>query len=210
MDGLAMPADQYVTEGLPGHLATTPKLAFDPARARALLAEAGYPDGFGLTISATNDRYINDGKVVQALGQFLSRVGIRAKVDAMTQTMFFPRRAKREFSLAMGGWGYSPLSTISVLRTWVVSTDLTRGLGGSNYGSYHSAAFDDAFLPALTDLDEASRDRHLQDATRIALTDNAIIPLYWETSVWAFKDRYSYVGRTDQVTDVDGLSLKAN
>jgi hypothetical protein len=46
----------------------------------------------------------------------------------------------------------------------------------------------------------------LQDATRIALTGNAIIPLHWETSVWAFKDRYSSVGRTDQVADVDGLS----
>ena len=54
-----------------------------------------------------------------------------------------------------------------------------------------------------------TRDRRLQEATRIALTDNAIIPLYWETSVWAFKDRYTYVGRSDQVTDVDGLSLKA-
>jgi peptide/nickel transport system substrate-binding protein len=208
MDGLAVPADQYVTEGLPGHLDDPPKLAFDPAGARKLLADAGWPDGFGLTISATNDRYINDGKVVQALGQFLSRIGIRTKVDAMTQTMFFPRRAKREFSVAMGGWGYSPLSTISVLRTWVVTTDLARGIGGSNYGSYHSEAFDAAFLPALTDLNDATRTKHLQDATRIALTDNAIIPLYWETSVWAFKDRYAYVGRTDQVTDVDGLSLK--
>ena len=208
MDGLAVPADQYVTEGLPGHLANPPKLAFDPARARKLLAEAGWPDGFGLTISATNDRYINDARVVQALAQFLSRVGIRTKVDAMTQTMFFPRRAKREFSLAMGGWGYSPLSTISVLRTWVVTTDLSKGIGGSNYGSYHSDAFDAAFLPALTDLDVASQERHLEEANRIALTDNAIIPLYWETSVWAFKDRYTFVGRTNQVTDVDGLSLK--
>ena len=209
MDGLAVPADQYVTAGLPGHLADPPKIAFDPERARKLLAEAGYPDGFGLTISATNDRYINDSKVVQALGQFLTRVGIRTKVDAMPANVFFPRRAKREFSLAMGGWGYAPLSTISVLRTWVVSTDLSRGIGGSNYGNYHSEAFDAAFLPALTDLDDTSRTKHLQDATRIAMTDNAIIPLYWETSVWAFKDRYAFVGRTDQSTDTDGLSPKA-
>jgi peptide/nickel transport system substrate-binding protein len=208
MDGLAVPADQYVTEGLPGHLADPPKFAFDPARARKLLAEAGYPDGFGLTISATNDRYINDGKVVQALGQFLSRVGIRTKVDAMPATVFFPRRAKREFSLGMGGWGYGPLSTISVLRTWVVTPDLARGIGGSNYGGYHSEAFDAAFLPTLTDLDDASRDQRLQAASRIALADYAIIPLYWETSVWAFKDRYTYVGRSNQVTDVDGLSVK--
>ena len=209
MDGLAAPADQYVTPGLAGHLDNPPKRPFDPALARKLLAEAGWPDGFGLTISATNDRYINDGQVIQAVGQYLSRIGIRVKVDAMTQTMFFPRRAKREFSLAMGGWGYGPLSTISVLRTWVVTTDLSRGIGGSNYGGYHSDAFDAAFLPALTDLDDASRAKRLQDATRIALTDNAIIPLYWETSVWAYKDRYSFVGRTDQVTDFDGLSLQA-
>jgi peptide/nickel transport system substrate-binding protein len=210
MDGLALAADQYVTDGLPGHLADPPKRAYDPERARRLLAEAGYKDGFGLTLSATNDRYINDAKVVQALAQFLSRVGIRTKVDAMTQTMFFPRRAKREFSLAMGGWGYSPRGSVSVFSTWVVSTDMARGIGTSNYGGYHSEAFDAAYLPALSDLNDASRTRRLEQATRIAIADSAIIPLYWETSVWAFKDRYTFIGRSNQVTDVDNLSLKGN
>ena len=48
-----------------------------------------------LTLSATNDRYTNDAQVAQAIGQYLTRIGIHTKVDTMTQTMFFPQRAKR-------------------------------------------------------------------------------------------------------------------
>jgi peptide/nickel transport system substrate-binding protein len=57
-------------------------------------------------------------------------------------------------------------------------------------------------------MDEDQRRADLQEAQRIALADNALIPLHWETSLWAFKDRYTFVGRMDQRTDVDGLSLK--
>ncbi|MCW3475422.1 ABC transporter substrate-binding protein [Limobrevibacterium gyesilva] len=207
MDGLAVPADQYVTPGMFSSLATPPARDYDPARARALLAEAGYPDGFALTLSATNDRYINDAQVAQAIGQYLTRIGIRTTVDAMTQTMFFPRRAKREFSLGLGGWG-NGTGEATLLRYFVVSPFPDRGIGTSNYGRYHSDAFDAAFLPALEDMNEASRRAHLEKATTIALQDHALIPLYWETTVWAFKDRYTYVGRVDQATDPDGLSLK--
>jgi peptide/nickel transport system substrate-binding protein len=210
MNGLAVVADQYVLPGMPGAIDDPPPRPYDPAAARKLLAEAGYPDGFALTLSATNDRYINDAKVAQALGQYLARVGIRTTVDAMPANVFFPRRAKRSFSLAMGGWGPGSRGVISTFSLWVVSTDLSQGLGGSNYGGYHNPAFDAVFLPALTDLNDASRNRRLQQASRIALHDDALIPLYWETALWAFKSRYTYSGRTDQITHVDGLSLKAN
>lgn len=208
MDGLAIPADQYLPPGMSGAIDNPPARPTDPARARALLAEAGYKDGFTLTLSATNDRYINDAAVAQALGQYLTRIGIAVKVDAMTQTVFFPRRTKREFSLSLGGWG-SGVTEASLLRTFVVTTDAVRGIGGSNYGAYHSDAFDAAFLPALTDMDESHRAAHVAAATAIALRDNALIPLYWETSVWAYKNRYTYEGRIDQATDADGLSPKA-
>src|SRR3546814_7916875 len=75
-----------------------------PEGAKKLLAEAGYPDGFELTLSSTNNRYVNDGQVTQAVAQYLSRIGIKTHVDAMTASIYFPKRAKREFSFAMGGW----------------------------------------------------------------------------------------------------------
>ena len=83
-----------------------------------------------------------------------------------------------------------------------------RGLGGSNYGAYSSPAFDAAFIPAMEEMDTPRRLARIEAATRIALDDNALIPLYWETTVWAYKDRYTYAGRVDQATDVDGLSPK--
>ena len=208
MDGMAVPADQYLAPGLAGTLPNPPPRPFDPARARALLAEAGYADGFTLTISATSDRYISDSQVAQALGQYLTRIGIRVTVDAMTQTVFFPHRAKREYSLAMGGWAFDEPS--SILRTWIASTDADRALGQSNYGGYHSAELDALLIPALEDMNPARRQSRLDQATTIALRDNALIPLYWETTIWAFKDRYAYTGRVDQLTDVDGLTPKVS
>src|SRR3546814_17958771 len=67
-----------------------------PEGAKKLLAEAGYPDGFELTLSSTNNRYVNDGQVTQAVAQYLSRIGIKTHVDAMTASIYFPTRATRD------------------------------------------------------------------------------------------------------------------
>jgi peptide/nickel transport system substrate-binding protein len=205
MDGLAISADQYAIPVMPGALADPPPRPYDPVLAKKLLAEAGYPSGFAITLSATNDRYINDAKVAQAIGQYLSRIGLRVSVDAMTQTVFFTSRPKHLFSLSLGGWGLGDAS--SILRTFIATTDAARGIGTSNYGGYSSAAFDRAFNAASVDMDETRRIQELRAAARIALDDDALIPLYWETTVWAFRDKYVYVGRVDQQTDVDDLAL---
>jgi peptide/nickel transport system substrate-binding protein len=205
LDGMAVPANQYLPPGLFGAVPDAPKLKYDPAAARALLAQAGHANDIHLTLSATKDRYINDAAVAQALGQYLARIGIHTTVDAMTQTTFFPQRAKRSFSLALGGWGYGTGEASDLLRNFVVSTLPDRGLGGSNYGGYHSDDFDSIFLPAIEDMNDAERARQLIAATRIALHDNALIPLYWETTIWAYKSRYTYAGRIDQLTDPDAL-----
>jgi peptide/nickel transport system substrate-binding protein len=208
MDGLALAADQYQRPGQFGALPNAAPLAYDPARARALLTEAGYPDGFAITLSATNDRYINDGQVAQALGQYLTRIGLKVTVDAMTQTVFFTQRAKRSFSLSMGGWGYSTNEASDFFRSFATTTNPERAFGQSNYGAYSSPAFDAAFLQGVVDMNAARRRALYETATEIALKDYALIPLYWETTLWAFRDRYDYAGRADQQTDVDGLTLK--
>ena len=101
-----------------GTLPNPPKLAYDPAAAKKLLAEAGYANGFQLTLSTTNDRYINDSQITQAVAQYLTQVGIRTEVDAMTRAIYFPRRAKKEFSVAIGGWGSTSGEASSFLRQW--------------------------------------------------------------------------------------------
>ena len=200
MDGAATPANQFLPDGMFGTLRHPPELKYDPEGAKKLLAEAGYPNGFELTISSTNDRYINDAQISQAVAQYLSRVGIKTTVDAMTRSVYFPKRAKREFSFAMGGWSSETGEASSFLQYWVSRFDKEQGLGTSNYGGYDNPEFDGVFKRALVTVDPAEREKLLQQSLAIALADLPSIPLHFESSIWAFKKGLVYEGRADQYT----------
>ncbi len=77
---------------------------FDPEGAKKLLAEAGYPDGFELTLHATNNRYVNDAKIAQAIAQMWTRAGVPTKVVAMPSATFFPQATELKFSVLLVGW----------------------------------------------------------------------------------------------------------
>ena len=77
----------------------------DAAKAKKLLAEAGYPNGFAMTIHGPNNRYINDAAIAQTIAQFYSRIGIDVKVDTMPSSVYFTRATKLEFSYMVLGWG---------------------------------------------------------------------------------------------------------
>ena len=201
MDEAAQPAAQYLPNGMFGALQDPPPIRYDPALARRLLAEAGYPNGFALTLHATNDRYINDGQIAQAVAQMLAQVGIRVEVDAMARSIFFPRRAQREFSFALGGWGSTPSGeSSSFLRYWVASTDREAGLGSSNYGGFSDPEFDRMFRQAIVTVDDARRAELLRQTVTRALEGVPYIPLHFESSIWAFRAGITYRGRVDQYT----------
>ena len=200
MDGMATPANQYMPDGMFGGLAKVPEIKFDPEAAKKLLADAGYPNGFELTLSSTNDRYMNDAAIAQAVAQYLTRIGIKTKVDAMTASIYFPKRAKREFSFAMGGWPSENGEASGLFQLWVASTDSPKGLGTSNYGGFSNAEFDKVYIPAAKTVDAAKRKPLLEQSTKIALDNVPLIPLHFESSIWAFKKGLSYEGRRDQYT----------
>jgi len=200
MDGAATPANQFLPDGMFGTLPHPPELKYDPEGAKQLLADAGYPNGFELAISSTNDRYINDAQISQAVAQYLSRVGIKTTVDAMTRSVYFPKRAKREFSFAMGGWSSETGEASSFLQYWVSRFDKEHGLGTSNYGGYDNPEFDAVFKRALVTVDPAEREKLLQQSLTLALADLPSIPLHFESSIWAFKKGLVYEGRADQYT----------
>jgi peptide/nickel transport system substrate-binding protein len=200
MDGLATPAAQFLPDGMFGTIPGLPVLPYDPPRARALLAEAGYPNGFAMTLHATNNRYINDARVAQALAAYLTRIGVRTEVDAMPSNVYFGRRARREFSVSMGGWAASAEETLLFFRTWVATLDRDRGIGTSNYSGWSDPVFDRAAVTALTTMDDAERARLLREAGARALEAMPILPIHFESAVWAFRRGLRYEGRMDQAT----------
>ena len=200
MDGLATPATQFLPDGMTGTIPGLPVLPYDPARARALLAEAGYPNGFTITLHATNNRYVNDARVAQALAQYFTRIGVRTEVDAMPSNVFFGRRARKEFSVPMGGWSASAEETLLFFRTWITTLNRERGLGTSNYSDWSDPTFDADAVRALTTMDEAARAALLRAASARALEQMPVLPIHFESAVWAFRRGLTYAGRMDQQT----------
>jgi len=200
MDGMVTPTTQYMPAGMFGALEKDPVIKYDPDAAKKLLAEAGYPNGFELTLSTPNDRYINDSQIAQAVAQYLSRIGIKTQVDAMTASIYFGKRAKREFSFAMGGWPSELGEASALFQPWVATLDRPNNLGTSNYGGFSDAEFDKVYLQAAVTLDADQRRAMLEEATRIALDKVPHIPLHFESTIWAFRAGLTYEGRRDQYT----------
>ena len=200
MDGTATEASQFLLTGMPGTLPELKSLPYDPAKARALLAEAGYPQGFPVTIHGTNNRYINDGAILQAVAQQWQRIGVKAEVESMPAVSFFSRRAKREFSVQMGGWQTSIPETLGFFRYWLITTDPALGLGTSNYGGWSDPAFDTAVKAALGTMDDTARATLLRQASTEAIDRMPVIPLHFESALWAARSGINYPGRGDAVT----------
>ena len=200
MDGAAVSTGQLMPEGLFGYSGAIKPEAYDVEGARKLLAEAGYPDGFGLTLHAPNNRYVNDEQIAQAIAQLLARAGIATKVDAMPSSVYFSRASKLEFSLMLVGWGSDTAEASSPLKALLATFNTQKGMGTANRGRYSNAKMDDMLAQALATVDDAKRERMLQQATEIAISDLGIIPLYHQHNLWATRKGVTYAPRTDERT----------
>jgi peptide/nickel transport system substrate-binding protein len=200
MEELAIPAGQLLPDGFFGTLEGLDPEEFDPEGAQELLAEAGCPDGFEMTIHGPNDRYINDDKIAQAVAQMLTRVGIQTAVETMPRSVYFSRASNLDFSFILVGWGSGTGEASSPLKSLIATHDPDRGMGASNRGRYSNPEVDRLIDEALATVDDASREKLLQDATKMAMEDYAIIPLHFQVNTWGTRPGLTYVPRTDEYT----------
>ncbi|MEO6363898.1 MAG: ABC transporter substrate-binding protein, partial [Caldimonas sp.] len=201
MEGQGVAAGQLLPETFFGTSKTLKPEKYDPAGAKKLLAEAGYPNGFGLTLHAPNNRYINDAAVAQAVAQFMSRNGIATKLETMPSNVFFSRGSKLEFSLLLAGWGAETGETSSPLRSLLATFDKEQGLGAANRGRFSDAGVDAVLSQAMTTIDDTKRGILLARAAEKAVGElTGLVPLHYEVSTWATRAGIAYKARSDQYT----------
>jgi peptide/nickel transport system substrate-binding protein len=177
-----------------------PPIPYDPEAAKKLLTEAGYPDGFEITLGTPNDRYINDEKIAQAVAQMWTRIGVKTAVDAKTASAFFADRNGLKFSAYLAGWGAGTGEMSSPLSALVATPDPDSGLGATNKSRYSNPQMDDLLREALATVDDEKRESLLQEASRAVMDDYGIIPIHYEMTTWAMKNDIDYVPRADQYT----------
>ena len=207
MEGLAIPAGQLLPEGFFGVSPNLQPEKFDPAGAKKLLKEAGYENGFGLTIHGPNNRYINDAKISEVIAQMLTRGGIPTKVVTMPKSVYFKRASKGgkdgqpEFSFILVGWGSGTGEASSPLKSLLTTHDKSKGFGASNRGRFSKPDVDKLVVGALATVDDEKRSKLLSDATETAIGKyQGIIPLHYQVNTWATRPGLSYRARTDERT----------
>jgi len=200
MEGLGIPTANLVPSPMFGFNPALKVAPYDPDGAKKLLAEAGYPDGFALTIHGPNNRYINDEQILQAVAQNLTRIGIQTRVEAMPLSVYFPRAGKHEFSMSLVGWGSQTGEVSSPLRAIVATINPNKGLGNINYGFYSNPKMDALLEEGLRTTDDAKREKLLQEAVAVVVTDVGLIPVHFQVVTWATRKGISYIPRTDERT----------
>jgi len=196
MDGEGVPASQVALPIMEGY---DPKLEvdkYDPQGAKKLLAEAGYPKGFGLTIACSNNRYPNDDKVCQAVGQMLSRGGFNPSVETVPMSILMPKlrgTPERGSEIALGMLGLGSQGTTPKALTLVMhSINPSIGRGQYNFGRYSNAEFDRAVIDATTTLDQKQRDAKMRTAMDLATRDVAALPLFFLNVITASRADLTY------------------
>ncbi len=204
MEGAAVPAGQFMPEGAFGYNPAIPVPGFDPNRAKALLAEAGYPGGFSIVLRGPNDRYVNDAQILQVVAQLWARIGVKTQVDAQPLATVIGRLNRFEVSAYLLGWSNSTGEPSTSLRA-VLGSRGTPGLGLSNYGRYSNPEMDALTADGLKTLDETAREKKLQDAMAMAMRDIAVIPLHTQKSVWGLRRGLTTTSRVDEQTLAMGV-----
>jgi len=203
MGGVASPAAQllpYPMFGASKNLTAAAKP--NPDKARALLKDAGYPNGFSLVLGTPNGRYINDSKVAQTLAAMWTRIGIKTSIDANAPAVFFKNRDTFVYSAYLAGWGTATGEMSNTLNALLVTPNKDKGLGTTNRSRYSNPELDKLVAESANQMDDAARAATLAKASELAMAEFAMLPLHFEHSVWAMKKDVSFKGRADQQTMV--------
>ncbi|MGI9307191.1 MAG: ABC transporter substrate-binding protein [Gammaproteobacteria bacterium] len=184
MKGFATPAAQQSPQGYSGH---NPKLKprYDLAKAKALMAEAGYADGFTASMMAPNNRYVNDARIAEAVAGMLGKIGIKINLKTMPKAQYWPKFDERAADIMMIGWLSDTQDSGNFSEFLLMCPDKETGYGQYNTGNYCNPTFDRLVLDVQSETNEKVRAIRLQKIEEIAHKEAAFVPLHWQNLAWA-------------------------
>jgi peptide/nickel transport system substrate-binding protein len=167
--------------------------ALDPEAAKRLLAEAGYPNGFGFTLHCPNDRYLNDERICTAVAAMWARVGLNVRVEAMPRVQYFPKLNKREVTAYLQGYGGGVTTDPIFWLKPVIQGPRPDGSGSVNSGSVRNAELDSLIDRIEVEMDPVARADMIGRAVRLIHDEVLVIPLHKQATPWASRANVTVV-----------------
>jgi peptide/nickel transport system substrate-binding protein len=184
MRGFATPAGELSPPGYGGYdPALLPR--FDIEKAKALMAEAGYADGFSVTMMAPNNRYIEDKRIAEAVAAMLAKINIKVDLQTMPKAQYWQRFDERAADIMMIGWQSDTQDSANFYEFLVMTPDPKTGYGQYNAGNYSNPEVNRLTLATQTMTDAKARAETLQKIERLIYDDAALVPLHWQHLSWA-------------------------
>ena len=209
MRGNAQPASQLVSDAMKGYSkANADRLAYDPAAAKKLLADAGYPDGFSFGLQCPNDRYINDEAICKAAASMFAKVGLNAKLTSMPVRSYWPELRADKFDMYLLGWSPGTFDAEHPIRFLMHTPNKEKKLGSWNFGDYSNAKVDELLPLIQKELDADKRQAMIDEVTATTQKEVAYIPMYVQPLIWASKDNVSLTQRTDNFFILRWVTVK--
>jgi peptide/nickel transport system substrate-binding protein len=188
MRGHAAPAAQVPDPPTIGYNGNIKRLSYDLEMAKKLMKEAGYENGFEVTLSGPNDRYVQDEQIAEAVAKYLAKIGVKAKLDVKPKSIFFPQVAKGELEFYLIGWFDG---TFDMGRTYFKlahSRNEEKGLGELNGAAYSDPDLDKLLQSTAEIVDPQERGKVLQQLNKMAMVDKIVwIPLHYQEDLYAIQ-----------------------
>lgn len=214
MRGASNPSAMMIAPGIIGYNPDLQRLPYDVDAAKSLMAEAGYADGFQVTLDCPNDRYVNDEAICQATVAMLARIGIDVDLLAQPKSIYFGKilAPSLDTSFFLLGWqpdsfdSWNPLANLfacpRVSADQPVWADETRGdvkLGKFNLGGYCNPRVDELTTQILSETDQQKRGALLDEVWQVTIDDIAYIPLHQQAVSWGVRTGVNVEQRADNV-----------
>jgi peptide/nickel transport system substrate-binding protein len=188
MRGHATPAAQVPDPPTIGYNPDIQRLAYDPAEAKKLMQAAGYADGFEVTLSGPNDRYVQDEKIAEAVAKYLAKIGIKAKLDTKPKSIFFDEVAKGQLEFYLIGWFDGTFDMGRTFFKIAHSRDEERGYGELNGANFSDPELDKLLESTANIVDPTEREKVLQRLNKMAMVDKIVwIPLHYQEDLYAIQ-----------------------
>ena len=209
MRGASRPTALMVGPGIVGwNEAQDKRLPFDQEASKKLLADAGYPNGFEVTMNCPNDRYVNDAQTCQAVAANLARVNIKVNLAAETKGTYFPKILRRDTSFYLLGWTPSTYDAHNALNALMRCPDDKTGDGQFNLGAYCNPKFDELTVKIQSETDKPKRDAMIKEAFQIHTDDIGHLPLHQQSLAWGVSKKVTLTQMADNYMPYKWMSVK--
>jgi peptide/nickel transport system substrate-binding protein len=208
MRGASNPTALMVGPGINGFSdAQNKRLPYDAEAGKKLLADAGYPNGFEVTLNCPNDRYVNDARICQTVAANLARIGVKINLAAETKGTYFPKILRRDTSFYLLGWTPGTYDAHNALNALMACVD-DKGAGQFNLGSYCNPKVDELTKKIQSETDKGKRDAMIKEAFDAHSADIGHLPLHQQALAWGMSKKVELVQLADNFMPYKWISIK--